>query len=87
MPTSKYLIPSERIEKSILLMRGHGVMLNSDLAELYRVTTARLNAQVRRNRERFPKDFGFQLTQKAFEVLMSQIATLKSGSGGRRKLP
>ena len=88
MATSKSLIPVERIEKSILLIRGHKVMLDSDLAELYGVTTARLNEQVRRNKERFPKDFGFQLTQKEFEVLISQIATSKkSGSGGRRKLP
>ena len=64
MATSKSLIPVERIEKSILLIRGHKVMLDSDLAELYGVTTARLNEQVRRNKERFPKDFGFQLTQK-----------------------
>ena len=87
MATSKSLIPVERIEKSILLIRGHKVMLDSDLAELYGVTTARLNEQVRRNKERFPKDFGFQLIQKEFEVLMSQFATSKSGSGGRRKLP
>lgn len=87
MSTTKSLIPAERIEKSILLIRGHKVMLDSDLAELYGVTTARLNEQVRRNKERFPKDFGFQLTQKEFEVLMSQFATSKSGRGGRRKIP
>ena len=62
MPTSKSLIPTERIEKSILLIRGHKVILDSDLAELYGVTTARLNEQVRRNKERFPKDFKQQFT-------------------------
>ncbi len=87
MPTSKSLIPVERIEKSILLIRGHKVMLDADLAELYGVTTGRLNEQVRRNKERFPKDFGFQLTTDEFEILISQFATSKSGRGGRRKRP
>ncbi len=73
MATSKSLIPVERIEKSILLIRGHKVILDSDLAELYGVTTARLNEQVRRNKERFPKDFGFQLTQKEFEASISTL--------------
>ena len=87
MINPKSLVPVERIEKSILLLRGHKVMLDSDLAELYGVTTARLNEQVRRNRERFPKDFGFQITRGEFEVLISQIATSKPGRGGRRKHP
>lgn len=62
-------------------------MLDSDLAELYGVTTGRLNEQVSRNRERFPSDFAFQLTQQEFARLMSQIAISKKGRGGRRKLP
>lgn len=56
------LIPSERIERAILLIRGQKVMLDADLAELYGVTTKRLNEQVKRNRDRFPDDFMFQLT-------------------------
>jgi hypothetical protein len=62
-------------------------MLDSDLAALYGVTTARLNQQVTRNIERFPEDFMFQLTNEEFKGLMLQIATSKGGRGGRRKLP
>ena len=69
------LVPRERIERSILLIRGHKVMLDSDLAELYGVTTKRLNEQVRRNLSRFPEDFVFQLTQSGTHLLRSQIAT------------
>jgi hypothetical protein len=60
----KALLPSERIERAILLIRGHKVMLDTDLAHLYGVTTKRLNEQVKRNRNRFPADFMFQLTSK-----------------------
>jgi hypothetical protein len=81
------LIPAERIEKAILLLRGHKVILDADLAELYGVTTARLNEQVKRNRERFPDDFMFRLTRPEFDNLMSQFATSSSRWGGRRKLP
>ena len=56
------IIPDERIEKTILLIRGKKVIMDADLAELYGVTTKRLNEQVRRNRSRFPEDFIFQLT-------------------------
>ncbi|MCH8021550.1 ORF6N domain-containing protein [candidate division KSB1 bacterium] len=87
MATSKSLIPVERIEKSILLIRGHKVMLDSDLAELDAETTTRLNQQVRRNMGRFPEDFAFQLTQEELDALILQIATSKTGRGGRRKLP
>jgi hypothetical protein len=58
----KELIPLEVIERSILLIRGQRVMLDADLAGLYGVSTKRLNEQVRRNRDRFPGDFMFQLT-------------------------
>jgi len=60
----KALLPSERVERTILLIRGHKVMLDTDLAQLYGVTTKRLNEQVKRNRNRFPLDFMFQLTSK-----------------------
>ncbi len=75
MPTSKSLIPVERIEKSILFIRGQRVMLDADLAELYGVTTKRLNEQVKRNINRFPKEFMFQLTKEELENWRSQIAT------------
>lgn len=58
------LIPLERIEQSILLLRGEKVMLDADLAEIYGVTTKRLNEQVKRNAIRFPADFMFQLTER-----------------------
>ena len=69
------LIPTERIEQRILVIRGQKVMLDSDLAELYGVPTKRLNEQVKRNSDRFPEDFMFQLTAKETEILRSQIAT------------
>jgi hypothetical protein len=55
-------VPAERIENAILFIRGEKVILDSDLARLYGVTTKRLNEQVKRNRERFPEDFMFKLT-------------------------
>lgn len=79
------LIPTERIEQSILLIRGQKVMLDRDLAKLYGVQTRELNQAVRRNSERFPEDFMFQLTQEEFDNLMSQFVT--SSWGGTRKLP
>ena len=80
------LIPMERIEKSILLIRGQKVMLDSDLAEMYGVEVKRLNEQVRRNIKRFPADFMFQLSSQEFTNLKSQFAT-SSSWGGRRKSP
>ena len=62
-------------------------MLDIDLAQLYGVTTRRLNEQVRRNRARFPEDFAFVLTREEFANLKSHFATSSSGWGGRRKLP
>src|SRR5258708_5898727 len=79
------LIPAERIEQAILLIRGHKVMLGHDLAKLYGVSTKRLHEQVRRNLARFPEDFLFQLTAEEAESLRSQIATLKPGRGRHRK--
>ncbi len=81
----RQLIPSERIESKILLLRGKKVMLDRDLAALYGVPTRRLNEQVKRNRKRFPEDFMFQLSKKEFEILKSHFAT--SSWGGVRKLP
>ena len=75
----------EQIESRIFLIRGQKVMLDTDLAELYGVEIRRLNEQVRRNIERFPEDFMFQLSEKEFESLRSQIATLKTGRGQHRK--
>lgn len=79
--------PVEQIQSRILLIRGHKVMLDSDLAELYRVTTKRLNEQVKRNRERFPADFMFQLSAEEAVALRSQFATSNRRRGGRRYLP
>ena len=73
-------------EPAIHLVRGQRVMLDSDLAAIYRVTTKRLNEQIRRNRNRFPADFAFQLTTQEFTILRSQIAT-SNRRGGRRYLP
>ena len=64
MTKSSALVPIERIESLIFLIRGHKVMIDADLAELYGVTTKRLNEQVKRNKGRFPRDFMFQLTTK-----------------------
>ena len=67
----------EPIRSKIYEIRGQRVMLDRDLAELYGVETRRLNEQVKRNIERFPEDFMFQLTKGEFEILKSQIATSK----------
>jgi len=78
-------ILSEHVERNILLIRGHRVMLDTDLAILYGVPTKRLNEQVMRNKKRFPSDFMFQLTAEEIERLRSQFATLKPGRGQHRK--
>src|SRR5512136_1391896 len=75
-----------RVESVIFSIRGRRVILDSDLAKLYGVTTARLNEQVRRNPDRFPPDFMFSLSQQEFAALISQNATSKK-RGGRRKPP
>lgn len=71
----------------IFLVRGQRVMLDSDLARIYGVTTKQLNQHFKRNRERFPKDFAFELTSQELATLRSQFVTSKKGSGGRRYLP
>src|SRR4051812_8921903 len=80
-------IAESDIATRIYLARGRKVMLDSDLAEIYGVSTSRLNEQFRRNRERFPNDFAFELTYQEFTTLISQIATSKRTRGGRRKPP
>jgi ORF6N domain len=77
----------DRLENFIYEIRGQKVMLDAGLASVYGVTTARLNQQVKRNQERFPGDFVFQLTSVEYQSLMLQIATSKTGRRGRRKLP
>lgn len=84
---SQELATIEQIERSIHIIRGQRVMLDSDLAELYGVTTKQLNQQVSRNKERFPRDFSYLLTQQEFTNLKSRFVTSSSGYGGRRKLP
>ena len=79
------VIPQEVIENKIYLIRGHKVMLDRDLSNLYGVPTKRLKEQVKRNIKRFPEDFMFELTMQEFEILRSQIAT--SSWGGERYLP
>jgi hypothetical protein len=75
----KTLVPIELIASKIYLIRGIKVMLDRDLAELYGVETKRLKEQVRRNIERFPEDFMFELTKDEYQALRSQFATLKRG--------
>jgi phage regulator Rha-like protein len=77
----------EHIQEAILLIRGKRVMLDADLAQLYGVSTKRLNEQVKRNRNRFPEDFMFQLSSVEGNSLRSQFATSKKEHGGRRYAP
>lgn len=79
MASKQLPIPVERIEKAILLLRGQKVMLDRDLAELYGVTTGNLNKAVRRNLDRFPPDFMFQLKKEEYESLRFQFGILKKG--------
>jgi hypothetical protein len=85
--SGKSLVPAERVERAILLIRSQKVILDADLATSYGVDTRRLNEQVRRNADRFPADFAFQLTVREFGNLMSQSATSSARWGGRRKRP
>jgi len=87
MPPAQAPTPVEHIARTIRVIRGHRVMLDSDLASLYEVTTKRLNEAVKRNLRRFPEDFMFRLTPEEAANLRSQIATSSSGWGGHRYLP
>ena len=93
-PSTRSLRKLDHVENAIYLVRGQRVMLDSDLAQIYRVTTKQLNQQMKRNRKRFPADFAFQLTSKEFASLRSQFATpslrsqsVTSKKGGRRYRP
>ena len=79
------LVAIEAIASRILVLRAQKVMLDSDLAALYAISTGRFNEAVRRNLARFPADFMFRLTNQEFAALRSQIATLKTGRGQHRK--
>jgi hypothetical protein len=83
---SKEIIPIERIAQRIRHLRGEKVLFDSDLAQLYGVTTGNLNKAVNRNRDRFPSDFMFQLTAEEAKHLIFQIGRSK-GRGGRRHRP
>jgi hypothetical protein len=86
MPKTAPMLPVEQIAARIFLVRGHRVMLDSDLAQLYSVPTRVLVQAVGRNQERFPRDFMFRLTAQEFKILRSQSVTSKQW-GGRRHPP
>jgi len=79
--------PLFNVESRILFLRQQRVILDTDLAELYGVPVRQLNQQIKRNKERFPSDFVFQLTVKELTVLRSQIVISKTHRGGRRYRP
>jgi len=81
------LAPVELVESRILVIRARKVLLDSDLAALYQVTTGNLNKAVKRNQERFPEDFMFQLTREETESLIFQSGIAKGRRGGTRFLP
>jgi hypothetical protein len=88
MADKRAIIPLERIESRILFIGGQEVMLDADLARLYEIETRALVQAVKRNIERFPGDFMFQLTQDEFDFLRSQsVISNPEGRGGRRYLP
>jgi hypothetical protein len=82
---SNSILPVDRIERAIYMIRSEKVLLDEDLAHLYGVTTRVLNQAVRRHINRFPRDFAFPLTRQEVAILKSQSVT--SSWGGRRKLP
>jgi hypothetical protein len=82
------ILTLDQVERRIYEIRGHKVMLDSELAALYSVQTRVLNQAVRRNADRFPDDFMFEITRNEFDNLISQFVTSSSNNyGGRRKLP
>lgn len=89
----KVLLTVESIRNCVYTIRGQQVMLDSDLADIYGYEVKRLNEQVKRNINRFPEDFMFQLTREEVDLVKSQNATSRNGSffegqdGGRRKMP
>ena len=87
MVSAKTTAPVENITRAIAVLRGHKVLLDENLAELYGVQTRALVQAVQRNRVRFPEDFMFQLTAAEWAALRSQSVTSKPGRGGRRYAP
>lgn len=85
MPKTQTALNDVHIDQRIAIVRGQKVLLDTDLALRYGVSTKRFNEQVRRNRSRFPADFMFQLSAEEWEALRSQIATLNAGRGRHRK--
>jgi len=81
------IIETQSIQSKIYTIRGQKVMLDSDMASLYGVETKTLNQSIKRNINRFPIHYMFQLTQSEYDDLRSQNVTSKKGSGGRRYLP
>ena len=79
------IVVAEPVERSIFVLRGHRVIMDTDLAALYGVTVSRFNEAVKRNARRFPDDFAFVLTKGEYAALRSQIAILKPGRGEHRK--
>ncbi len=77
--SQEMIIPDEVINNRIYLIRGHKIMIDKDLADLYKIETKQLKRQVRRNMERFPEDFMFELSKTEYEILRSQIGTIKQG--------
>lgn len=86
MGDKNQIVSTTKIQNCIFTIRGVQVMLDSDLAEIYQVEVKRLNEQVKRNIDRFPEKFRFQLTKRETEDLKSQIATSSLEHGGKRKL-
>jgi hypothetical protein len=87
MPLVPAVIPPQLIERRIYITRGQRVMLDADVAEVYQAPTKAFNQAVRRNLDRFPEDFMFQLSKREAESLRSQIVTSKVERGGRRYRP
>jgi hypothetical protein len=83
--TETGLITTESVERAIIVLRGRLVILDSELATLYGVAVSVFNQAVKRNMERFPADFAFQLTREEYESLRSQTVILKAGRGAHRK--
>ena len=81
------IVLAKRVSSKILVLRNQKIILDTDLSELYGVPVKRLNEQIKRNKQRFPRDFMFTLTKAEHESLRSQIATSNIGRGGRRYLP
>jgi hypothetical protein len=86
-PSADVLVAPDGIQQMVHVVRGQRVMLDFDLAQLYGVPTSALNQAVRRNADRFPEDFAYQLTRQEVTNLMSQIVISSAGHGGHRKLP